>query len=470
MRTVATSALLALSLASSAVAEPRAEHEPQRTQANQAYQSGDYAKVIELTSGILTANNTDDVALHLRGSARVELGLQQQNGQLLRDGIADSRTAIETTKTGSYNYYLPYLYGMTNLGISEKNPAHAKVSVDIATQLLGRQGIEAESRANIHYQRGLAKNALGETAAAIEDFKAATTTFPKHLGALMALADAQAVAGQNDAVLATYNQAIQALPNEPLVYNNQGMFLQKSLGKTNEAIQAFSTALQKNPNYFVALTNRGFSYLEGGNAAQAEKDFTASLQMNPNQIGVYSLRGSAKLMRGQWKEALVDYEVVVKSDPTNYVAHSDVGFAKYFGRDYAGALESFNKVVQLQPTAYFMNPWRIITLIRLGRGQEAAAIAQTSRTKPEAMRDWIDHVILFHVGDMTSTQLLSQVAKADKTVQAAQTCEARFFIAEQFMIAGQQTQAAQSYQQAIQTQARQLSAYRGSLYALNKFQ
>jgi tetratricopeptide (TPR) repeat protein len=469
MRTTATSTLLVLSLAATASAEPRPEHEAQRTQASQAYQTGNYARVVEITSGILTANSTDDVALHLRGSARVELGIIQKNGQSIRDGITDSRTALETTKTGSYNYYLPYLYGMTNLGIVEKHPAHAKTAVDIANQLLARQGIDAEARSNILYQRAIAKNALGESAAAIDDYRNAVASNPKHLGALMALADAQVAAGQNDAALATYNQAVQSLPNEPLVYNNQGMLLQ-TMGRTNDAIQAFSTALQKNPNYFVALTNRGFSYFEGGNPTQAEKDYNASLQLNPNQVGVYTLRANAKLVRGQWKEALADYEVVLKSDPTNYVTHSDIGFAKYFGKDYAGALESFNKVVELQPTAYFMNPWRIMTLIRLGRGQEAATIAQLSRQKPEAQRDWIDHVVLFHVGDMTSAQLISIASKSEKSVQAAQACEARFFIGEQFSAAGRPQEAAQSYQQALQTQARQLSAYRGSLYALSKFQ
>ncbi len=469
MRTTATSTLLVLSLAATASAEPRPEHETQRTQASQAYQSGDYAKVLDISSGILTANPTDDVAMHLRGSARVELGIASKNSQLIRDGITDSRTALETTKTGSYNYYMPYLYGMTNLGIIEKHPPHAKTSVDIANQLLARQGVDAESRANILYQRAIAKNALGEANAALEDYKLAVIANPKHLGSLMALADALSLIGQNDAALATFNQAVQVLPNEPLVHNNQGMLLQQ-MGRTNEAIQAFSTALQKSPNYFTALTNRGFSYLEGGNPAQAEKDFNASLQMNPNQIGVYSLRGSTKLVRGQWKEAIADYEIVLKSDPTNYVAYSDIGFAKYFGKDYNGALEAFNKVVELQPTAHFMNPWRIITLIRLGRGQEAATIAQASRQKTEAQRDWIDQVILFHVGDMTSAQLLSIAAKADKTVQNAQACEARFFIGEQFSAAGRPQEAAQSYQLALQMQTRGLSAYRGSMYALNKFQ
>ena len=471
MRTAATSALLCFALSFAAYAEPRAEHDALRTQMNQLYQSGDYAKVIEIATGILAANPGDDVAQYLRGSAKVELGIAQRDKQSLREGIADATAAIQAKKTATnYNYYLPYLYGMTNLGIVEQHPAHAKVSVDVATKLVAQAGIDNESKSNLLYQRGLAKNALSEGAGAIDDFRLAVSANQKHLGAFMALADAQDAAGQAEAVLQTYSQAAQVFPNEPLVFNNQGMFLQR-IKRTNEAIKSFTVALQKNPNYYVSLTNRGFAYLDGGNPAEAEKDFNASLSMNPQQLSVYGLRGTTKLVRGQWKEALVDYEGLVKVDPTNYLGWCDVGFAKFFGKDYGGALDAFNKVIELQPEARFINPWRVWTLIRLNRGPEAAAIAVASTKKPEAQRDWIDHVVIFHVtGELSSTQLLAIAQKAEKEVQAAQICEARFFIAEQRQNAGRTQEATQIYQQALQTQARGLSAFRGSQYALKQFQ
>ncbi len=472
MRKIATSTLLALALTGSVFADAKPEHEAQRNEAAQAYQSGQYKKVVDVTTSILGANPLDDVAIYLRGSARVELGIQAANPAMIREGIADASVAIKANqgrKTPSYNYYLPYLYGMTNLARIEKHPAHATVAITVATQLVGQQGIDPEAKSNVFYQRALAKAASNDANGAIDDFKQAVAINNKHLGAILALADAQVAAGQKDAAVATFQQATVAFPNEPLVFNNQGMFLQ-SIGQTNEAIRAFTTALQKNPQYYVAQTNRGFAYLEGGNPTEAEKDFNASLQVEPNQLHVYSLRATSRLVRGQWKEALADYEGVVKVNPSDYVTWSDIGFAKFFGKDYAGALEAFNKVIELQPTARFINPWRVWTLIRLGRGPESATIAALSRDKPAADRDWIDHVVLFHVGDMGSSELEQIAMRADKSVQAAQLCEARFFIAEQLQHANRPQEATQRYQQALQTQARQLSAYRGSLYALRQFQ
>lgn len=472
MRKIAASTFLALALTGSVFADPKPEHEAQRTEASQAYQTGQYKKVVDVTTSILTANPLDDVAIYLRGSAKVELGIQAGSAATIREGIADASVAIKANqgrKTPTYNYYLPYLYGMTNLARIEKHPQHATVAIKVAGDLLAQPGIDVEAKSNVFYQRALAKAASNDASGALEDFKSAVTVNSKHLGAMMALADAQVAAGQKDAALATFNQAAASFPNEPLVFNNQGMFLQ-SIGQTNEAIRAFSNALQKNPNYYVAQTNRGFAYLEGGNPTEAEKDFNASLQIEPNQLHVYSLRGTSRLVRGQWKEALADYEGVVKVNPSDYIAWSDIGFAKFFGKDYAGALEAFNKVIELQPTARFINPWRVWTLIRLGRGQESATIAAVSREKPEAQRDWIDQVILFHVGEFGSNQLEQFAQRADKSVQAAQLCEARFFIAEQLQHANRPQEATQLYQQALQTQARQLSAYRGSQYALRQFQ
>lgn len=472
MRKIATSTLLALALSGSVYADAKPEHEAQRTEASQAYHSAQYQKVVEITSAILAANPGDDVAVYWRGSAKVELGIISGSAAQIREGIADASTAIKANQgraKPTFNYYLPYLYGMTNLARIEKHPPHAKVAIDVATQLISQTGVDAESKSNFCYQRALAKASNGDANGAIEDYKLAVSHNSKHLGALMSLAESQENAGQTEAALATYSQASAAFPNEPLVYNNLGILLQKH-GKTNEAIKSFSTALQKNPNYFVAQTNRGNSYLEGGNPVEAEKDFNASLQVAPNQIYVFSLRGTSRLDRGQWKEALADYEGVVRVQPNDYVAWSNVGFAKFFGKDYAGALEAFDQVIKLQPSARFINPWRAWTLLRLGRGSEAAQIATASRDKPEVDRDWIDHVILFHVGDMSSTQLEAIATKADKSVQAAQLCEARFFIAEQLQHANREQEAAKQYQQALQTQARQLSAYRGSLYALRQFQ
>ncbi len=136
MRKFSALTVLVLLTASPALADPAPEHEAQREQANQAYSAGNWQQVIETASAILEKNDKDNVALHLRGSARIELGIAMGDAESIRSGITDARQAISAASDPDFNYYLPYLYGMTSLTRLEDQPQHAQVCGQIARQLL----------------------------------------------------------------------------------------------------------------------------------------------------------------------------------------------------------------------------------------------------------------------------------------------------------------------------------------------
>lgn len=464
-----TSLALVLALSASASGEPDPAHESQRQAATKAYESGSWQQVIETTSGIISANDKDNIALHLRGSARIELGIVNQDAETIRKGIADARQAISVATKPEFNYYLPYLYGMTNLTRLEDQSSHAQVSVGIADQLIPQPNITPEQKSNVLYQRALAKAAMKQTDAAVADFKSALAANPKHIASYMAMADLYADVNRTNEAIQAYADAIKAFPDEPLVYNNLGMLYQNQK-RYSEAVRAFSAALQKNPKYHVALTNRGYTWLQGGKPAEAEKDFAASLQLYSDQPAVQSLLGTARLVQGRWQDAARDFESIIQKNPQDVSAHVDAGFARYFGKDYAGAITEFNKVIQIDTSARFINPWRVWTLLRSGRRAEATGIAQGSRARSEKERDWIDWVILYNMGDITGDELINRVDKSDANIQTAQMCEARYFIAEHQLTQGQNAQAAANYEQALKTNKRELSAWRGASYALRRFQ
>lgn len=456
-------------LAAPAFADPSPAHEAQRQKASQAYDIGDWGTVVQTCSAILQANPQDNVALHMRGSARIEHGLASEDAGMIRAGITDARQAITVASKPEFNYYLPYLYGMISLTTVEGQNSHAETAAQIATQLLEQKTITPEQKSNVQYQRGLAHGAMGKLAESINDYRAAVISNPKNIAAYMAMADGYAEAKRPADVIKVYTEAARVFPDEPLVYNNMGMFHQ-SQQNYPEAIRSFNMAIQKNPRYFIAVTNRGYALLEAGRHPEAERDFAASLQLNPQQPGVRGFMATAQLMQGQWQKALSEYQMVVKESPGNALAHADAGFAAFFGRDYETAIAEFNKVVALEPNARFINPWRAWTLVRLGRTNEIAGIAQASRSKTDKERDWIDWVILYHVGDITAENLIARVNKTAPEIEIAQMCEARFFIAEHLVHRGQAQQATAEYEQALKTNKRQLSAWRGASYALRRFQ
>ena len=86
-----------------------------RSQADEAYQRGDYKRVIDLSNQLLQQFPKDNphVAYHLRASAKIELGRAARDGKQIRDGIADSRSALKEGE-GKFPWLnVPYIYGMT---------------------------------------------------------------------------------------------------------------------------------------------------------------------------------------------------------------------------------------------------------------------------------------------------------------------------------------------------------------------
>jgi lipoprotein NlpI len=447
------------------------ESNPARNQkmidADKAQQAGDFQRVIEITDGILQQNPGDAAAYYLRGSARVELGVREGDGKLIRDGVADAREAIRYDTQRTAMYYLPYLHGMKNLAILENRKEHAETAITIATQILGVTGISNDDKANLLFQRAQAEGWLGKNDPAIADFEEALRLVPTHFGARAALADLLAASGKYDQALAAYNKVVESFPESPLSYNNRGMFLQRQR-KYDEAIADFTRAVERDPNYFYSYTNRGFTMLETDNPTAAQADFTQSLKLNPQQAFVYNLRGLSKLSQGDLTGAIQDQRAAVEMNPKDPVARGDLGFLLTFGDDYAAALPEFDAALAIDPQFRYLNPWRIVALQRLGKTNDLKEQYGESLKKDPKQRDWVDHLVAYLLGSETDANLLAAAADPKDPLKNDQTCEGEYFIALSKAAAGKPAEAQEAYQRAVATKSRQLSAYRGAQYALKK--
>ncbi len=455
-----------------AAAQPPDANDPfaqQKIQADQAQQQGDYAKSIELTSQVIQQKPDDHIAFYLRASARVEAGREQGNAQTIRDGVGDAREAIRFSQNQNVNYYLPYLYGMMNLAVMENKKSHAETALNVANQILARPNLTPEEQANFHYQRGMIYLPLNKPQDAAKDFAETIRLSPDHFAAQLALPDAYALAGNNEMALASFNQVVEKQPNSPVVYNNRAMFYQQQ-GKLQEAVNDFSRAIQIDPQYHHAITNRGFAYLEGGNPQTAEADLTQSLTIAPNQPFVLGMRGEARLLQGNITQAIVDQKQAVQLDPQNAALHSDLGFSYFFSQDFPAAIAEFNLAAQLAPEQMkVLNPWLYVAMVRSDQKAAADAKFQSTLSQSPDMRDSVDTLLAFLLGTISEADLIKAIDLKDMERAKAQTCEARFFIGEKALIAGDNATATQNFQQALNTNMKNLSAYRGAQYALKKF-
>ncbi|NOX56398.1 MAG: tetratricopeptide repeat protein [Planctomycetes bacterium] len=439
--------------------------EQAKRDAEDAYRRGEYTKAVELANSVLQVDPTDHVALYLRASARVELGRTQNDAQLLRDGIADAREAIRLTQARTASYYLPYIYGMVSLAAVEKHRPHAEVALQVADQVLQNPQLTKEERANLLYQRAGVYGYLQRLKDAVRDYEEAIRLQPSHLGAYLALAEAHASAGEMGKAEQAFDRAARAFPNSPLVFNNRGMFRQRR-GEPEKAIADFSRAIELDPNFAVAYINRGFSLLESGKYEAAENDLTAAIRIDPQQPTAYSLRGTARLCQAKLKEAISDYEKVLGLDPNSAVAQADLGFARFFSGDYQAAVTAFDRALERDPSAVYLITWRYWAAVRAGREQEAKAWLQQHREQVKKSSEWVDHLVAFLTGEIDQERLLKMAEAAEPGIRPARACEAHYFIGQRHQHAGRSEQAAEHYRQALKTEQRHLSAYRGAKLAL----
>ncbi len=452
------------SLSDSLVAQDdNANLEALKEQADVAYRQRNFPKTIELSNQVLKTAAKDHVALYLRGSARVEMGIVTGNAEFVRQGIADAREAIRNEGKGKAEYYLPYVYGMSNLADLEGKINHAKTAQTVVESVLGRDDLTKVQRANLHYQRAQADMRLKDVAATETDLNKAIELDPTHLAAHMAKAELAATSKTPEEAVAAFSTVVQTFPKNPVAYNNRGMFFQ-SQGKTTEAIADFAQAIKLDGRFIPAYINRGFAFLEAGDAAKAELALSEALKVDPNQLGAQSLRATARLNQNKVDEALADYKQVAEKAPQNPMSFADLGFAQFFSGDFAGSFKSFDKALTMQKEMRFLLPWKLASAIRTGTYKQADY--QEVLAKPEGSRDWIDSLVLFQLGQVDAATLLKSVHPDNKDARSAQFCEGYYFIGMELLRRNRQKDAIGYWQQATRSKLPKLSAYRGAVFAL----
>ena len=435
--------------------------------AEQRYAAGDFDGAVREADVAVRANARNHQALYFRGSAKVELGLLRGDVDMVREGIADAREAIALGGRANSQYYSPYLYGMTTLAVMEARPEHAEVARDTANTVVAREGLDADTEGNLLYQRALAKRYLNDVDGAVEDFARALELLPGHLAAASERANTLQHAGRDDQARAAFDEMVAAFPENPLAYNNRGMF-SLALGDAEAAADDFTRALELNPGYYYALTNRGKAALDRGETTAAIADFDRSLALNPDQPGVYGFRGNARLFAGDLTGAIEDQQVAVRESPTNAIAHSDLGFALFFAERYGRALDQFDAALRLAPSFRHLQPWRLECLIALGRsGAEDPGVTLALDNGGNGV-DWVVRVLQFQLGRLTGEELLGKITEEDEAAAAAQRCEAHYFIGRARERAGDADGAAAAYRVALETGQKSLSAYRGAKIALGE--
>jgi tetratricopeptide (TPR) repeat protein len=116
-----------------------------------------------------------------------------------------------------------------------------------------------------------------------------------------------------------------------------------------EAIEAFSKALEVRPDHADAFNNRGAVWYYKKDYAKAIEDYTRAIEFRPESADFYNNRGAAWLHRKDWDRAQRDFEQAIQMDPRFVEAYRNLGIVLYIKLDYEGAIREYTRALAVQP-------------------------------------------------------------------------------------------------------------------------
>lgn len=159
-------------------------------------------------------------------------------------------------------------------------------------------------------------------------------------------------------------------------WNNRGVGLHNER-KFAKAIECFDKALLCNPDYAIALANRGASRAAMRDAEAAMRDFDASVSLAPDAVSGYLHRAKALAARGLYVEAAADMTRLIELEPSNWSHHNSRAWYRFKMSELAPALEDVERSLQLKPDNAYALDTRAHILEAMG--EDAKALADFER-------------------------------------------------------------------------------------------
>ncbi|MDP4266626.1 MAG: tetratricopeptide repeat protein [Bacteroidota bacterium] len=153
-----------------------------------------------------------------------------------------------------------------------------------------------------------------------------------------------------NAAMAVLDSVIHAQPTDslllPLLYLSRGNNKIK-VGDPASAIEDYNLALQINPSFSIALSNRGVAKHILGKDAEAVEDLAKAISIKPDYAEAYYNRGISYFSLKKYSEAISDFSKALKFKPDYLEALNNRSVAKFHYGDIAGACDDLNKAVAL---------------------------------------------------------------------------------------------------------------------------
>lgn len=167
----------------------------------------------------------------------------------------------------------------------------------------------------------------------------------------MNLGEVQEVLGQNDAALASFQQAGIVNPKNADAFMNQALLLQL-LNRKKEAIEDYNKVLNINPDNALALNNLAMAAAESGNNLDQAQSYAERAKKGaPNSPDVSDTLGYVYLQKNLNTQAAEIFRQNVQLHPDNPAFRFHLAMALLKQGDKQGAKEQAGKALQVAPPA-----------------------------------------------------------------------------------------------------------------------
>ena len=154
--------------------------------------------------------------------------------------------------------------------------------------------------------------------------------------------------GQSDKAIEAYSHAIELNPNNAIAYYNRGT-AHHSKGELDRAIADYNKAIELNPEFAEAYNNRGNTCSDKGELDRAIADYNKAIELNPRLELAYYNRGAVHYNKGELDRAIADYNKAIELKPDYAKAYNNRGNAYHDTGKLDRAIADYNKAIELKP-------------------------------------------------------------------------------------------------------------------------
>ncbi len=173
-------------------------------------------------------------------------------------------------------------------------------------------------------------------------------------------AEYDALKNQMEQLKKNYNPANVAEIKKSVAQNNKffdallemeqgnNFYFQKNY---QSAIQAYSRAINLNPNFAEAYNNRGNSFFQLQNFSQAAQDLQIAVKLNNFDARIHNNLGSAYLLQNLYDAAINEYSQAINLNQNIFTFYYNRALAYCYKNNFQAALPDAKRAMQLNPAS-----------------------------------------------------------------------------------------------------------------------